>query len=94
MCVLSFLTVKCLVTDPVEKVTLASSNLQRSIDYWNGILGLKIYSQSNKKVVLGFADSQTKLELEDIGKIILLFSWCLYLLSQEYSCQHLGIKPL
>jgi catechol-2,3-dioxygenase len=58
----------------VEKVTLASSNLQRSIDYWNGVLGLKIYSQNNKKVVLGFSDSQTKVELEDIGKPILLFS--------------------
>jgi catechol-2,3-dioxygenase len=63
-----------LVKDPVEKVTLASSNLQRSIDYWNGVLGLKIYSQDNKKVVFGFSDSQAKVELEDIGKPVLLFS--------------------
>jgi catechol-2,3-dioxygenase len=72
-CVVRFLIVKCFVKDPVEKVALASSNLQRSIDYWNGILGLKIYSQNDKKVVLGFADDQAKLELEDIGKAILSF---------------------
>ncbi|KAJ9590658.1 hypothetical protein L9F63_016329 [Diploptera punctata] len=53
--------------DPVEKVILASSNLQTSIDYWNGILGLKIFDKSEKKVLLGFAEDQTKLELQDIG---------------------------
>lgn len=56
--------------DPVEKVALASSNLQQSIDYWNGILGLKIYSQDDNKVLLGFSDDQTKLELEDIGTTV------------------------
>jgi catechol-2,3-dioxygenase len=64
--------VKYLITDPVEKVALASSNLQQSIDYWNGILGLKIYSQHGNKVLLGFSDDQTKLELEDIGKNVML----------------------
>jgi catechol-2,3-dioxygenase len=66
--------VKYLVKDPVEKVALASSNLQRSIDYWNGILGLKICSQNNKKVVLKFPSDQIELELEDIGKSVLLLS--------------------
>lgn len=70
---LSFLIVKYLIKDPVEKVALASSNLQQSIDYWNGILGLKIYSQNGNKVLLGFSDDQTKLELEDIGKNFMLF---------------------
>lgn len=65
---------KYLVKDPVEKVALASSNLQRSIDYWNGILGLEICSQNNSKVVLKFPSDQTELELEDIGKPILLLS--------------------
>jgi catechol-2,3-dioxygenase len=65
--------VKYLIKDPVEKVALASSNLQQSIDYWNGILGLKIYSQNGNKVLLGFSDDQTKLELEDIGKNFMLF---------------------
>lgn len=71
---LIFLIVNYLIKDPVEKVALASSNLQQSIDYWNGILGLKIYSQNDNKVLLGFSDDQTKLELEDIGKNILLLS--------------------
>lgn len=56
--------------DPVEKVALASSNLQRSIDYWNGILGLKICSQNNNKVVLKFPSDQIELELEDIGTTV------------------------
>jgi len=66
--------VKYLVKDPVEKVVLASCNLQRSIDYWNGILGLEICRQDNSKVVLKFPSDQTELELEDIGKPILLLS--------------------
>ncbi|XP_046389711.1 glyoxalase domain-containing protein 4 isoform X1 [Ischnura elegans] len=56
--------------DPVQKVTLASSNLQKSIDYWNGTLGLKIFQQSDKSVVLGFDESQAKLELQDIGTAV------------------------
>lgn len=63
-----------LIKDPIEKVALASSNLQQSVDYWNGILGLKIYSKNDNKVLLGFSDDQTKLELEDIGKNILLYN--------------------
>ncbi|XP_046680474.1 glyoxalase domain-containing protein 4 isoform X3 [Homalodisca vitripennis] len=54
--------------DPVEKVTLSSSNLARTLAYWNGILGLKIFSQDKDKAVLGFAESQAKLEFKDIGK--------------------------
>jgi catechol-2,3-dioxygenase len=70
----SLLSVKYLVKDPVEKVALSSSNLQRSVDYWNGILGLEICSQNDSKVVLKFPSDQTELELEDIGKPILLLS--------------------
>ncbi|KAG8225484.1 hypothetical protein J437_LFUL009477 [Ladona fulva] len=55
--------------DPVEKVALASSNLQRSVDYWNGILGLKIFQQTDKSVLLGFGENEAKLELHDIGKV-------------------------
>lgn len=55
-------------SDPVQKVILASSNLQKSIDYWSGILGLKIFDKTDKSVLLGFADNQAKLELQDIGK--------------------------
>ncbi|KAJ3643936.1 hypothetical protein Zmor_026616 [Zophobas morio] len=53
--------------DPVEKVTLSSSNLSKSVDYWNGILGLTIYNKTDKSVLLGFKDNEAKLELENIG---------------------------
>ena len=52
----------------MEKVTLASSNLQRSISYWKDILNLNVFEQKEKSVILGFAKEQAKLELEDIGK--------------------------
>ncbi|XP_054289683.1 glyoxalase domain-containing protein 4-like [Macrosteles quadrilineatus] len=54
--------------DPVEKVTLSSSNLARTLAYWNEILGLKIFSKENDKALLAFAESQAKLEFKDIGK--------------------------
>ncbi|XP_063973651.1 glyoxalase domain-containing protein 4 [Diachasmimorpha longicaudata] len=53
--------------DPVEKVTLSSSSLEKSISYWKDILNLKVYDQKDKTVLLGFGDDQAKLELKDIG---------------------------
>lgn len=55
-------------TDPVEKVTLSSSNLQRTIEYWKNILRLRVYKQEERKVLFGYGDNQAKLEFEDIGK--------------------------
>ncbi|XP_046751223.1 glyoxalase domain-containing protein 4 [Diprion similis] len=57
--------------DPVEKVTLSSSNLERTIAYWKNILRLKVYKQDDRKVLLGFGDNQAKLEFEDIGTEVL-----------------------
>ncbi|XP_045785872.1 glyoxalase domain-containing protein 4 isoform X2 [Maniola jurtina] len=54
--------------DPVVKVSLASSNLARSIAYWNGLLTLKIFEKTDKSVLLGFSEDQAKLELVDIGE--------------------------
>ncbi|KAM8976641.1 glyoxalase domain-containing protein 4 [Pelodytes ibericus] len=56
-------------TDPVQKVTLAVSDLQTSIAYWSGLLGMTIYKkdETKKNVLLGYADSQCKLELQDMG---------------------------
>lgn len=54
--------------DPIIKVSLASSNLSRSLTYWNGLLTLKVFEQSDKKALLGFSENQAKLELVDIGK--------------------------
>ncbi|KAI4461790.1 glyoxalase domain-containing protein 4 [Holotrichia oblita] len=54
--------------DPVEKVTLACSNLQKSIDYWNGLLGLEVFAKDLKKrnAVFGFKSDEAKLELQQI----------------------------
>ncbi|XP_008548307.1 glyoxalase domain-containing protein 4 [Microplitis demolitor] len=53
--------------DPVVKVTLSSSNLQRTISYWKDILNMKIYEQSDNHVVFGYDDHQAKLEFKYIG---------------------------
>eukprot|EP00061_Rhincodon_typus_P012091 g37586.t1 len=56
-------------TDPVQKVTLAVSDLQRSINFWSNLLGMKVYTKDDAKrqALLGYADDQCKLELQDIG---------------------------
>ena len=56
------------IKDPVQKVTLASSDKEQSIKYWSELLGLKVYSQTDSQAVLGFSESQAKLELKFIGK--------------------------
>ncbi|NP_001188167.1 glyoxalase domain-containing protein 4 [Ictalurus punctatus] len=54
--------------DPVQKITLAVSDLQRSVHYWSSLLGMKMMEkcEEKKSVLMGFADSQCKLELQDI----------------------------
>uniref|UniRef100_A0A671PU24 Glyoxalase domain-containing protein 4-like n=1 Tax=Sinocyclocheilus anshuiensis TaxID=1608454 RepID=A0A671PU24_9TELE len=55
--------------DPVQKVSLAVSDLQRSVHYWSALLGMKVIEKNeDKKIALmGFSDNQCKLELQDIG---------------------------
>ncbi|XP_065055161.1 glyoxalase domain-containing protein 4-like [Rhopilema esculentum] len=50
-------------SDPVKMISLGVSNLQKSIDYWNGILGMNIINKSDKNAVLNFSDQQCSLEL-------------------------------
>lgn len=59
-------------TDPVQKVTLGVSDLQRSTRYWSALLGMKVYerNEGKKTVLLGYADHQCKLELQDIGAAV------------------------
>ncbi|XP_013146406.1 PREDICTED: glyoxalase domain-containing protein 4 [Papilio polytes] len=54
--------------DPVQQVSLSCSNLTTSVEYWNGLLNLKIFEKKDKSAVLGFGDDQAKLELVDIGE--------------------------
>lgn len=56
--------------DPVQKVTLSSSNLERTIGYWQNILQLKIFEKTDKTVLLGYGEDQAKLEFEDIGAAV------------------------
>ena len=65
----SLLPIYICATDPVKKVTLASSDLEKSVNYWSGLLQMKVHEKSDNKAVLGFGDDQAKLELLAIGRI-------------------------
>lgn len=54
--------------DPAQKITLAVSDLQRSVHYWSSLLGMKVMEKSDEKksVLMGFSESQCKLELQDV----------------------------
>ncbi|XP_012596020.1 glyoxalase domain-containing protein 4 isoform X1 [Microcebus murinus] len=59
-------------SDPVLKVTLTVSDLQKSLNYWSNLLGMKIYEKDEKKqrALLGYADNQCKLELQGIKGVV------------------------
>lgn len=57
-------------TNVVSKVTLASSNLDKSVDFWTKIAGMKLSNKSEKQALLGYTDEQAKLELTNIGKAV------------------------
>jgi catechol 2,3-dioxygenase-like lactoylglutathione lyase family enzyme len=46
---------------PVAGITLASTNLQATVDFWSGILGLTVFKQSENEVILGFDKSQASI---------------------------------
>lgn len=58
--------------DPVQKVSLAVSDLQKSTHYWVSLLGMNVMDKNDEKktVLMGFADNQCKLELHDIGETV------------------------
>lgn len=68
-------TLVFLPTDPVLKVTLAVSDLQKSLNYWSNLLGMKIYEQDEekKRALLGYADDQ----VSDLQRNSLLAPLCL-----------------
>jgi len=57
-------------SDPIQKLTLASSNIQQSLAYWNGLLGLDVYEKKPKSATFAFSSNQAKLEISDIGKAV------------------------
>lgn len=44
--------------DKLSKVTLASSNLERSLKYWNDLLEMKVLARSDANAVMSFGDNQ------------------------------------
>ncbi|XP_026476938.1 glyoxalase domain-containing protein 4-like [Ctenocephalides felis] len=57
--------------DPVVKVSLSCSDLQNTVNYWNSILGLKMYEKDDaaKRAVFGFADNQAKIEFNQVNAV-------------------------
>merc|ERR1712071_233753 len=52
--------------DPVQKVTIASSNLEKSLKYWNELLSMKLIEKKESTALLSYGENQAKLELNDI----------------------------
>jgi len=52
--------------DPVQKVTIASSNLEKSLKYWNELLSMKLIAKKESTALLSYGENQAKLELNDI----------------------------
>jgi len=57
---------------------LSSTNLTKSMKFWNGILGLNIFNQNESSIELGFGEDQAKLKLRDIGKFLNMVTFFLY----------------
>nr|CAH0110933.1 unnamed protein product [Daphnia galeata] len=55
-------------SDPVQKVTLASSDKDQTLAYWSDLLKLKLYTHSERQAILGYADEQAKLEIQFIDQ--------------------------
>lgn len=54
--------------DPVQKLSLAGTDLQKSIHCCSSLLGMKVKERNEEKktVLMGFTDTQCKLELHNI----------------------------
>lgn len=52
-----------ILPDPVLKVTLAVSSLQKSMEFWSKLLGMQVYEEdkSKQKALLGYANRQVGL---------------------------------
>ncbi|XP_054168237.1 glyoxalase domain-containing protein 4-like [Oppia nitens] len=53
-------------SDRITSVSLSSSSLSRSVDYWHNLLNMKKYEVTDQTALLSFNDSECKLELIDI----------------------------
>jgi catechol 2,3-dioxygenase-like lactoylglutathione lyase family enzyme len=60
----------CKGDNKVSKISLAVSNLQRSIEFWRNLLGMNVYSQGSTRTLFGYASDQCKVELIQIQEPI------------------------
>jgi catechol 2,3-dioxygenase-like lactoylglutathione lyase family enzyme len=49
--------------DKLSKVSLASSNLERSVAFWSNFLGMEVLEKTEARVVLSYGPDQASLEL-------------------------------
>lgn len=52
----------------VTKVSIAVSDLKKSLEYWRLTLGMSVFSQTKERIILGYAGNQCKLELIPISE--------------------------
>lgn len=75
---------------------MSSSNLQKTIAYWKNILELKIFNQTEKSVLLGYDENQTKIEFIDIGNLcinnIMILLYILISSNKTYNFIWLGTE--
>ncbi|XP_020602785.1 glyoxalase domain-containing protein 4-like [Orbicella faveolata] len=53
--------------DPVKKVSLGVSDVAKSLVYWQNLLGMTVYEQSETEALLGYDSDKCKLELIHLG---------------------------
>lgn len=75
---------------------MSSSNFQKTIAYWKNILELKIFNQTEKSVLLGYDENQTKIEFIDIGNLcinnIMILLYILISSNKTYNFIWLGTE--
>lgn len=49
--------------DPVEKVSLSATSIEKSLEFWKGVLNMTDISSDQSKALLQYDDNQAKLEL-------------------------------
>lgn len=54
-------------TDPVVEVTLNSTNLSKSKNYWKDLLTMKLLKEESKSLLLSYGDKQASLRISEIS---------------------------
>jgi len=57
-------------SDPVKKVSLAVSNMERSVAYWRDLCGMTLHEQDERRAVLSYGANQCQLELVGLSESI------------------------